>query len=165
MIYLNHQNIQSKITVPLKLWSPAAISSSLAISHPPAHSFQAAGKGMINDYSSGSPPNSLRLLCSITGESVVRCVRLFPFHHEKEKEPETTGLAVAAPDHELRIEFVIHALCWSTSTRRLSMATRSLHLLSPLRNFKFDFFRLEILKKCPLTFHSDRRVPEKIAQR
>ena len=29
---------------------------------------QAAGKGMINDYSSGSPPNSLRLLCSITGE-------------------------------------------------------------------------------------------------
>ena len=40
----------------------------------PTRSFQAAGKGMINDYSSGSPPNSLRLLCSITGESVARRV-------------------------------------------------------------------------------------------
>jgi len=30
----------------------------------------AANKGMINDYSSSSPPTSLRLLCSITGESI-----------------------------------------------------------------------------------------------
>ena len=86
MLDLNHQHPikdhgSSKALVPCCYHS-----SSLAVSHPLAHSFQAAGKGMINDYSSGSPPNSLRLLCSITGESVVRCVRLFP---------ETTGLAVA----------------------------------------------------------------------
>jgi ankyrin len=28
---------------------------------------QAVGKGMINDYHNGTPPRSLRLLCSITG--------------------------------------------------------------------------------------------------
>ena len=33
---------------------------------------QAAGKGMINDYSTGSPPSSLRLLCSITGKFQLR---------------------------------------------------------------------------------------------
>ena len=46
--------------------------NSLSLATPTCtRSFQAAGKGMINDYSSGSPPNSLRLLCSITGESPV----------------------------------------------------------------------------------------------
>ena len=32
---------------------------------------QAAGKGMLNDYTNGSPPNSLRLLCSITGVYII----------------------------------------------------------------------------------------------
>ena len=81
---------------------------------------------MINDYSSGAPPNSLRLLCSITGELFedFRCVIII--NHENRTRRD---LRLPHPMAAVQVLQISGLTIWrnppARARRRLCMATRA----------------------------------------